>query len=636
MARTTRKKRLDSKEQNKVCTDFYTSINKRWQENALLPETEARITPAFFIQKEINKELDEIIRTEKGPMSDLVASWAAGEYTIPDGLTALIQIMQSMNSMSDIASRIGWMNRYGLPAPLAIYILGDPRDHKRCRVFIEEGEPRIGIPEYWLWSEYAGHRRAYARYVKRLTTLTGMPDAQVGFFAEREFAHVFPTTLERRKRINMLTWSELCKEYRTIDWTTLFTAWGLDAKQLPDLVYNVTSSAFLHHVQTRIERWPIARWRGWFSLLVMQWLAGCSPHGPLRSAWFEYKCRFLQGAIADQTPQELRSAVVRAMMPNTLGRLWVTKHCSSTLRRNIAVMIDNIREAGAKMLGRTAWMSESTRKAAVRKLRKMDVQICWPDLDTWEPKEIKCGLTRTSLIENLLSLGKLSSDENQKMMVRGGCRHPYGDGWGKPVYEVNAYYYPDENRFLLPAAILRPPFYDPTKTLSWNYGAIGATIGHEFCHGFDSDGRQYDEQGDKHDWWSKNDDREYRKKAAAVVRLYETDDYRGLEVDGDLTLVENIADIAGVEFSLAGLRLALKREPTKSEYREFFTSFATSWRSKDRLKRAAELLATDTHAPPMLRVNHVVRQFDEWYAAFDLDPTCDIWIAPEKRIHFFA
>ena len=121
-----------------------------------------------------------------------------------------------------------------------------------------------------------------------------------------------------------------------------------------------------------------------------------------------------------------------------------------------------------------------------------------------------------------------------------------------------------------------------------------------------------------------------------MVRLYETEEYRGLDVDGDLTLVENIADIAGVEFALAGLRLALKREPTKSEYREFFTSFATSWRSKDRLKRAAELLATDTHSPPMLRVNHVVRQFDEWYAAFDLDPTCDIWIAPEKRIHFFA
>jgi predicted metalloendopeptidase len=204
------------------------------------------------------------------------------------------------------------------------------------------------------------------------------------------------------------------------------------------------------------------------------------------------------------------------------------------------------------------------------------------------------------------------------------------------VYEVNAYYYPDENRFLLPAAILRPPFYDSAKSLAWNYGSIGATIGHEFCHAFDSDGRQYDEVGDKRDWWSSHDDREYRKKARQVVQLYETEQYRGLDVDGTLTLVENIADLGGIEFALGGLVLALGREATKEELREFFRSFAVSWRSKDRLKRAAELLATDMHAPPFLRVNHVVRQQDAWYYAFDVDPTCEGWIAPEHRIHFFA
>jgi predicted metalloendopeptidase len=108
-----------------------------------------------------------------------------------------------------------------------------------------------------------------------------------------------------------------------------------------------------------------------------------------------------------------------------------------------------------------------------------------------------------------------------------------------------------------------------------------------------------------------------------------------MEVDGELTLVENIADIGGVEFALAGFRSSVGRALTKKELQEFFTSFATSWRSKDRLKRAAELLVTDPHSPPMLRVNHVVRQFDEWYEAFDVGADSAGWIAPEKRIHFF-
>jgi putative endopeptidase len=210
------------------------------------------------------------------------------------------------------------------------------------------------------------------------------------------------------------------------------------------------------------------------------------------------------------------------------------------------------------------------------------------------------------------------------------------DGWLRPVFEVNAFYYPEENRFLLPAAILRPPFYDPQKSLAWNYGGIGATIGHEFCHAFDADGRQYDVKGNLKNWWSERDDREYRKRAAQMVKLFESVPYRGMDVDGSLTLTENIADFGGIQFALAGLRAALGRAIKKGELQEFFVSFAVGWRAKDRLRRAAQLLDVDPHAPPLLRVNHTVRQLNEWYEAFDITPDCPGYIPPEKRITFFA
>ena len=616
-------------------SNFYTEINDGWMEDTTLPNTESRITQAFFIQRDINKELNAIIENEGGSMADLVRSWKTSEGKIPDGVTTLTQIMMTMASPSDIASRIGWMNRYGLPAPLLIYAQGDPRDHTRCRIFIEEGQPRIGIPEYWIWPEYTAHRKAYATYVRSLSATLGLPAALLGYAAEREFARVFPSILERKVRINMLTWHELCKEYTTIDWYALFTSWGLDATQLPGLVFNVSSHAFLHHIQTRMERWSIERWQGWFALIAAQWISGLSPHGPLRSAWFNYARRFLQGSMKDEGPHELRNSIVRAMMPNSLGQLWVKKHCNPKLKTDITTMIKHIHDAAAAQLKKTEWMAEKTRLAAIRKLRAMDVQVCWPDFDKWRLTKPACGLTN-NLVDNLLAIGKLSSDANQKMLKDGDCRHPFGESWGKAVFEVNAYYYPDENRFLLPAAILRPPFYDARKSLATNYGAIGATIGHELCHAFDADGRQYDANGDMRDWWSPRDDREYHKKAQQVVRLYESRQYRGLNVDGSLTLVENIADIGGLGFALGGLRLALGREPTRAEMREFFTSFAVSWRSKDRYKRATELLDTNVHAPPYLRVNHAVRQMDEWYAAFDVGMGHSEWIPPERRIRFFG
>ena len=629
------RKRLQSRQSS---DEFYSRINDDWLEKTELPKTEARITQAYFIQKEINKELAQVIRQQKAgtPMSDLVASWTAAEHQIPTGLTPLFQLMNSMDSPSDIVARIGWMNRYGISCPLSIYAQGDERNHRRCCVFIEEGNPRIGIPEYWLDSEFVGHRRAYAQYVKRLASVLGLPSLKSGYGAEREFAHVFPTYSERRSKVELLTWTDLQAKYRTIDWTAMLTAWGLREEELPNIRYNISAGAFIHHFQVRLVRWSLDRWRGWFALLVAQWIAGCSPHGPLRSAWFDYSRRFLQGSVADERPEEMRNAIVRTMMPNSLGRLWVEHHCDPQLKRRIVTMIRNVQGAAAAQLRTTSWMRPNTRAAAVRKLRKMDVQVCWPDIEAWRPHEAPCALSATDLIENLLAIGKVGTDVNQEMLRSGDCRHPYGDNWGKPVYEVNAYYYPDENRFLLPAAILRSPFYDPAKTAPWNYGSIGATIGHELCHAFDSDGRNYDENGDKRDWWTAHDTAEYKKRAARMVRTYSAEKYRGLEVDGELTLVENIADLGGIGFALGGLETALGRPPTKTELREFFTSFAVSWRSKDRLKRAAELLATNSHAPPMLRVNQVLQQLDSWYDAFDIGPDHSDWIAPERRIRFFA
>jgi predicted metalloendopeptidase len=300
-------------------------------------------------------------------------------------------------------------------------------------------------------------------------------------------------------------------------------------------------------------------------------------------------------------------------------------------------MVETIRDAAVEQLRRTSWMSASTRAAAIHKLKKMNIQVGWPDMDTWTSPEELDGLSRTDLIGNILRLNAVAQRENVHLLMNGtGCRSPLGRRWERPVFEVNAFYYPDENRFLLPAGILRPPFYDTKKSVAWNYGAIGATIGHELCHAFDSDGRMYDEKGDKRDWWTERDDREYKHRAARVVALYSSTPYRGMEVDGKLTLVENIADLGGLEFALAGLRSVVGRTVTKDELREFFTAYTVSWRAKDRLKRAAELLLVDPHAPPMLRVNHTLRQFDDWYAAFDISPECEGYVPPEKRIRFFS
>jgi putative endopeptidase len=629
----------------KKADNFYRVVNKNWLDHLQIPDTETRITQAYFIREDINKELDTLIAEqvsskEPNPIQTLMESLESIDE-IPHGLSPLLHTVMSISTASDISARIGWMNRASIPSPIDIYVQGDPHEQTRCLIFLEEGSPQIGPSFYWTDRAYVKKRLAYERYCGRLAQIVGLPNLEHGYVAEREIAHQYSTREEKsdaRRSTNALTWSALCSSYTTIDWARLFTSLGLPEDRLKEYHYNVLSPSYMHHLQSRMRSWSTDRWGGWFGLATTQWAAGRVPVGPLRDAWFGYNYRFMQGMGSDEPRPELHKAMIRLMMPATLGRLWISKHYEPCFRQKILAMIEMIREAAATCLETTEWMAPSTRAAAIKKLRAMEIFACWPSLSTWSSAvaEPTCGLS-ANFIENTLFLAAGRMDRNLSQLTKGVCgkRSVDNNEWARPVFEVNAFYYPDLNRFVMPAGILRAPFYDSKASLVTNYGAIGATIGHEFCHAFDSEGRTYDAAGNQRDWWSDHDDKEYKRKAAATIRLYESVDYRGMPVDGELTLVENIADIGGLEFALEGLQRALKRPLTDAELREFFTSFAISWQSKDRLKRAEQLLDSDPHAPPMLRVNHAVRQFDEWYRAFDIQKEDPGFIAPEKRIHFF-
>jgi hypothetical protein len=171
--------------------------------------------------------------------------------------------------------------------------------------------------------------------------------------------------------------------------------------------------------------------------------------------------------------------------------------------------------------------------------------------------------------------------------------------------------------------------------MAWNYGSIGATIGHELCHAFDSDGRRYDEHGDLRNWWTQADAKEYKAKASKIMKLFDETEYRNMAVNGKNTLVENIADLGGLRFALEGLKSYMGRALKRDEVQEFFTAYAVSWRSKERRKKAEQLLEMDVHSPPMLRVNLIVPHFDEWYEAFDVGSDHPNFIPPEKRVQFF-
>jgi putative endopeptidase len=191
---------------------------------------------------------------------------------------------------------------------------------------------------------------------------------------------------------------------------------------------------------------------------------------------------------------------------------------------------------------------------------------------------------------------------------------------------------------VVPAGILRPPFFDLKRSDAWNLGGIGSAIGHEITHGFDDDGRLYDEHGSYANWWTPHDETIYKKKAQQVVDLFHNEPYMDGKVDGKFTLSENLADLGGIAIALEALNTMIIGKSdldANAMYRDFFISYAVSWRNKDRPKKAKDALKTDPHAPAPLRVNLIVKQFEEFYRAFDIRPDEKGYVPPEKRVQLW-
>jgi putative endopeptidase len=266
----------------------------------------------------------------------------------------------------------------------------------------------------------------------------------------------------------------------------------------------------------------------------------------------------------------------------------------------------------------------------------MIFQIAYPDKWVFELDSVKISETR--MLTNILNLAQYDTDDMLEKLGTGKINEK--NNWDDGVFEVNAYYYSDKNMMVIPAGILQAPFFDLRRSEAWNLGGIGAAIGHEITHGFDDDGRLYDKTGVMKDWWTETDTKTYKEVTRALVHLFNKETYMGGKVDGELTLSENIADLGGIAIALEALEDVFKEmrydeRRRKAAYKEFFTSYAVSWRNKDRPKKAQQSLVLDKHAPAPLRVNLIVRQFAEFYAAFDIQDTDPGYISAGERIQLW-
>ncbi|MGV6983557.1 M13-type metalloendopeptidase [Providencia hangzhouensis] len=216
--------------------------------------------------------------------------------------------------------------------------------------------------------------------------------------------------------------------------------------------------------------------------------------------------------------------------------------------------------------------------------------------------------------------------------------------WGMTPQTVNAYFNPVQNEIVFPAAILQAPFFDPNVDPAYNYGAIGAVIGHEMGHGFDDQGSLYDGTGQLRNWWSESAKTHFKEKTAKLVEQYNGFTVDGLKVNGELTLGENIGDLGGLNIALSAYKQFAKENYPNGEapiidgttgLQRFFIAWARTWQELSNKESERNKIMTDPHSPNQFRANGVVRNIDDWYETFGVDKNNALYLAPEQRIRIW-
>jgi len=471
-------------------------------------------------------------------------------------------------------------------------------------------------------------RTAYRAHIAAMFKLAGYPQAAVRaarvFDLERRLAQVHATREESadvRKANNIWRARDFAAKAPGIDWQAFFASAGLD-RQDTFIVYHpdaIRGSAAL------VAGQPVKAWQDWLTFHEINRSAAVLPRA-FFAQHFDFYGRTLDGTPQPRTRAKRALAALDNALPDAVGKLYVDAHFPPQAKARVQRMVVNIVDAFHRRIDQLDWMAPATKAGAHAKLKSLYVGVGYPDrwlaydgLDI-RPDDAFGNVRRSELFHYRQELARLGTKVDATR-------------WSMPAHVINAVNMPLQNALNFPAGILQAPFFELEGSDAANYGGIGAVIGHEISHSFDDQGAQFDARGRLRDWWTAADAGHFKHAAARLVDQYNRYHvFPDLKLNGQLTLSENLADLAGLAAALDAYRASLGRNgATPAADREFFLGYARSWRSKTREAVLRNQVATDGHAPDQWRT-YTVRNLDAWYTAFDVQPGQALYLPPAQRV----
>jgi predicted metalloendopeptidase len=549
-------------------------------------------------------------------------------------LKPLFAEIEAIDGPQALARFFGRAQGLGISVPIAVYVYPDARNSTHNVAYLSQDG--LGMPnrDYYLKQEkeYVEFRSKYVDYLSKLFTLVGQSEgaARAAKVLELETRIATDQWTPVQDRDPIATYNRhrlesaaaLAPEF---DWKAYHAATGLPAGD-----FIVQQPTYATALGKQVTDGELAVWKDYLTVRAIGAYARVLPAAFVEAS-FDFNSRTLRGTEALRPRWKRAVQETDSAMGEAIGAAYVARHFPPEAKARMVTLVDNLLAEFDRGIDRLDWMSAATKAEAHTKLKKINVKIAYPD--KWRDYS-GLQIRPDDLAGNVMRSNQF---EWEWQAARAGKPKDPTE-WFMTPQTVNAYYLPHNNEIVFPAAFLQPPYFDMRADDAANYGAIGSTIGHEISHGFDDQGRQYDGDGNLRDWWTPEDNEKFQTRARGLIKQYSAfEALPGLNVNGELTLGENIGDLSGAAIafgayirSLNGAEAPLIDGHTGPQ--RFFLGYSQSWRTKWRDGLMREVVLTDPHAPSEFRANGVVSNMDEFYAAFGVREGDKLWRPAAERV----
>ena len=625
--------------------DFYQYATGGWQaKNPLKPEF-SRFGSFDAIAETTQKNLNELfesmatLQAEPGTVDQKIADLykMALDSTTRNALGAepiqpYIAEIQAVKTKDELADLLGKMNLYGEGGFFGAGVSADLTDSDMQILYLGQGGLGMGDRDYYLLETNAELKAGYQAFLVKALTLAGVENAEEiaakDMQVEDAMAKVAWTREQNRDMTaiyNPMSSAEIDARWPEVRFGRVCAAANIPAQ---DKVI-VQQPSYFDGLDKIFRNTDLETLKAYVLAQFVSGQCGSLSDDFYTASW-EFFSHQMSGAQEQQPRWKRAMGVPNSLLGEAVGQMYVERYFPESSKKQMVELVENLRTALGQHIDALEWMSDETKAKAREKLAAFTVKIGYPD--KWKDYSTLTIDPENTYYENLRNASAWYVQDNLSKLGNPTDKTE----WGMTPQTVNAYYNPGTNEICFPAGILQKPFFDPEADDAVNYGGIGVVIGHEMTHGFDDQGRKYDEKGNLNNWWTEEDATKFAERTQQLVKLFDEFQVRGNQINGQLTLGENIADLGGLNVAWDAYQMTEEAKANQSldgftPAQRFFISYGTIWRNNIRDKALERRIKEDVHSPAEARVNRTLGSMPHFYEAFEITPENKMFIAPEER-----